>query len=330
MPGVGEAHRGAIFAASRAFPSRPGLVEEYRADAGRSWRLPRRPPRSPARCPSRGARRPCSAASSRSAAKCGRLASGSSANGGIVISPATRTGQRSRKPGSSSGRDAGLALLARDVDLDQHLGLRRAVALELRAAPSPTRRSGSARRAAGSGLTLRLWSWPMKCQRKRVGPGRGLGLELLRAVLAEQRDAGLGEHAEVLDVDVLDRGEQLDVAGIAARARARRRRSPRARGRRSRARAPASSARHTTPAWRPVTPPSRRWEKNSVVAAHRAQAGVVDRRRRRPRASAWRGDRGEVEVALADARARDVRERARGPPRRPRSSSRARSGRARR
>ena len=40
--------------------------------------------------------------------------------------------------------------------------------------------------------------------------GPGLDLELLRAVLADDRHPGLGEHAHLLGRDVLDRREDLD------------------------------------------------------------------------------------------------------------------------
>ena len=104
-------------------------------------------------------------------------------------------------------------------------------------------------------MTLRLWSWPMKCQRNAPGYAVGLRLQLLGAVLADERDAGLGERPQLLQRHVLDRREDLDAvrqlgadarevlahaAGVDA----------------------GDQARHTTPAWRPVTPPSRRWEKN--------------------------------------------------------------------
>ena len=83
----------------------PGLrlLVERRSRAGRSSRPPRRPPRSPGWCPSTAAARPCSAASSARRAKWRRLSSGSSANGGIVISPPTGTGQRSMKSARSAG-----------------------------------------------------------------------------------------------------------------------------------------------------------------------------------------------------------------------------------
>ena len=90
---------------------------------------------------------------------------------------------------------------------------------------------------------------------------------------------GLGEHAHLLGRDVLDRREDLDVLARRSRARTRARLSatrPRVE--------PADQLRHASPAWRPVTPRSRRWEKKRSRIARRAQAAVVDLlRRRRPR-----------------------------------------------
>ena len=75
--------------------------------------------------------RPLAAASSARRAKCGREASGSSANGGIVIRPDDADRAAGDEVGELGGRDAPLPLLFGDVDLDQHLGLGRAVAAEL-------------------------------------------------------------------------------------------------------------------------------------------------------------------------------------------------------
>ena len=57
----------------------------------------------------------------------------------------------------------------------------------------------------------------MKCQRKPAsGQAAALACELLRAVLAEDADARLGERPEVRLREVLHGGQQLDVAGVAA------------------------------------------------------------------------------------------------------------------
>ena len=90
--------------------------------AQRSSPPPRPRPASPGSCPSKAARGRARPPARARRAKCGRESSGSSLNGGIVISPTTRTGQRSMNAPRSSGVDAALALLAGDVDLDQDLG----------------------------------------------------------------------------------------------------------------------------------------------------------------------------------------------------------------
>ena len=109
-----------------------------------------------------------------------------------------------------------------------------------------------------------------------------LRLEVLEPVLADQLDAGLGERAHLV----------------------RRRRTwsrPGSRRPRPRARAPArgcarttsgsmpriSSAicSHATPAWRPVSPPSRRWEKNRSGLQLVQRPRALDLARRRPRPS---------------------------------------------
>src|SRR3954452_24571746 len=162
------------------------------------------------------------------------------------------------------GRDAGLALLARHVDLDEDLGVARAVALEL-----------SQRRVRGDGVDqlgvredlLDLAALELADEvPAEAGVLAVLGLEVLRAVLPEQGQAGLGEHADLVERDVLHRGEQFHLGRVAPRA-ARRVGDllANARGRRAHRAGLeyGDQARHTTPAWRPVTPPSRRWEKNS-------------------------------------------------------------------
>src|SRR5918995_617941 len=156
--------------------------------------------------------------------------------------------------GAELGRgDAGLGLLPRDVDLDEHLGVRRPVLAEL--AQRGVRGDGvdelDVREQVLDLAALELADEvPAEHARVRLG----LGGEVLRAVLAEQRHARLGEHPELLERDVLDRGQQLRVADLGA--------DPLgvlAHARRVEA---GDQARHTTPAWRPVTPLSARWEKN--------------------------------------------------------------------
>src|SRR5215208_3377571 len=165
--------------------------------------------------------------------------------------------------------DAGLALVPRDVDLDEDLGPRRAVLAEL--VQRGVRRDRVDQLRVREDL-LDLAALELADEvPAELGVGRGLGLELLSAVLAQQRQPGLVQDMEVLERDVLDGGEQLDLVGAAA-------------GLASgvvdlgpHALEPAphrldldavDQARHTTPACRPVTPPSRRWEKNSDGSAH--------------------------------------------------------------
>src|SRR5215218_6757210 len=85
--------------------------------------------------------------------------------------------------------------------------------------------------------------------------GTRLGLELLRAVLAEQGEPGFLERRHLLQRHVLDRrqdvhavadlgADSLEVVADAGGVE------------------PGDQARHTTPDWRPVMPRSRRWEKS--------------------------------------------------------------------
>src|SRR3954451_21020425 len=160
--------------------------------------------------------------------------------------------------------DAGLALLPRHVDLDEDLGLRRAVLPEL------AQRGVGGDRVDQLGVRedlLDLAALELADEvPAELGVGGRLGLELLGAVLPQQREPGLVEDVEVLERDVLDRREQLDVVSVAA-GLARRlgdlgthALEPAPHGLQLDA---ADQARHTTPACRPVTPRSRRWEKNS-------------------------------------------------------------------
>ena len=83
-----------------------------------------------------------------------------------------------------------------------------------------------------------------------------LGDEVLGAVLAAERHAGLDEHPDLLERDVLRRREHLDALAHLG-----------AHGGEVRAHdvglQPGDQLRHATPAWRPVRSPSRRCEKNS-------------------------------------------------------------------
>ena len=115
-----------------------------------------------------------------------------------------------------------------------------------------------------------------------------LGLEVLGAVLADARDAGVGERAEVLERDVLRRRDDLDVARVApplARAAAA--------AIRSRVEAPSRQPRDASlPAGGAVVAAVR----EEARVAHRAQPAVVDLLDAR-RAQPGRRDRLEVDVA---------------------------------
>ena len=153
-----------------------------------------------------------------------------------------------------------------------------------------------------------------------VAPALVLGDEVLLAVLADQRHPGLGQRPHLLQRHVLAsrRGSRPRARRARGRAPGWRRSSP-ARGRGS---APAPQAlpgsSQARPACRPVTPPSRRWEKKSS-GSQLVQRPAISirstpasrRRRRRPRRGRACGPRRSP---------RRGRKRPRGPPRRPRSS----------
>ena len=196
------------------------------------------------------------------------------------------------------GSDPGLGLLPRDVDLDEHLRLRRAVL------PEPAqRRVGGDRvdelHVREDVLDLAALELADEVPAERAGVRLGLGDEVLRAVLAQQRHARLGEHLELLERHVLDRGEQLGVADLRADALGV---LAHARGVEA-----ADQLRHTTPAWRPVTPPSARWEKNRSLRhiVHRPTSWTSAT----PASAELRGGDGlQGEVALPHAGAGHVRE----------------------
>ena len=120
-------------------------------------------------------------------------------------------------------------------------------------------------------LTLRLCRWPMKSHVKVSGQAAALRLEILGAVLADQRDAGLREHAHLLEGDVLRRRADLHRRRVAARllggADDPVPHALEVRPYPVGVEAP-SQLNHATPACRPVAPPSRRWEKNRSAGAH--------------------------------------------------------------
>src|SRR5438309_975284 len=120
-------------------------------------------------------------------------------------------------------------------------------------------------------LDLAALELPDEIPLKALTMGADLRLEVLCAVLADDADARLGQDVHLLDRDVLGRRAHLDRVGVAP-----------GMGRgagdlpadalevapHAASVEPADQLRHTTPAWRPVTPPSRRCEKNSPGLEH--------------------------------------------------------------
>ena len=289
VPGVAKCHTAAGFAPRPGIPLPNYACSEAEPRSfsgratcrgGRSSRPPAPRPPSPGSCPSRAASSPCSAASSARRAKYGRDASGSSLNGGIVISPLTRTGERAMKSPSASG--ATPALLASP------------------ASSTSTRISVSASRVAAELLERRVGGDrvdqpdqrqdPLHLAALQVAdevPGEGvavralLRLEVLEPVLADQLDPGLGEHRQLGRVDVLGRRQDLDLRAAALAHPFEVARAP-ARDRVPRIGSAIDGVGPDRPAWRPVRSPSRRWEKKSSGSqlVHRSDDLDLGRRRR--------------------------------------------------
>ena len=213
----------------------------------------------------------------------------------MVMRPTDGNGARSMNALELLRRDPRLALLAGDVDLDEELEPRRASCFSSSRSALSLPTEWMQRTSGAITLTLRDWSWPMKSHVK-CGVRRLLALELLRAVLGDGRDAGLHERGEVLELDVLDGGDDLHVLGLTGprglrhraisslhRLEVRRGRPPRLAPRDARLAA-------GPPAVAPVGEEERR------VAAHRAQPAVLDGLHaggEQPLA----GDRGQVDGA---------------------------------
>ena len=186
------------------------------------------------------------------------------------------------------------------------------------------------RRQSGSScLTLRLCRLPMKSHSKASPQRSCLAARSCWRFSPTSVDAGLGEGAHLLQRHVLGRGEDLDPGRRRARAPARgwRRSSP-GRGRGSGPALRPPSLEPDQPAWRPVRPPSRRWEKkssSSQLVQRPADLDALDP----GLAQQSPGDLGQVEhPARGDARRRGRRRR-RAPRRRPRSSRGRSRGRSR-
>ena len=190
-----------------------------------------------------------------SAAKCGRLPSGSSVKGGIVMRPLTVTGQRAMKSPSSLGRDPALALLPGRVDLDEDPRVGRPVLAEL-----------GERRVRGHRVDQ---------LHVREDDLDLAALELADEVPAEAPDGPRAlasrSWARFSPTSSMPASASLPSSSSATYLTAARICTPsgsssRTRATLSRTRAgvePGDQLRHTTPAWRPVTPPVRRCEKNT-------------------------------------------------------------------
>ena len=145
-----------------------------------------------ASCPSRAARgraRRPARPGGRSGGGCPRAAR---RTGGIVIRPVTGTGSARCSAASSPGSMPSFASSPATFT-----SIRTSRAGSARAGAARTRRppSGSAARSGAMSLTLRLWSAPMKSQVNSSPLALVLGEQVLRAVLPDQLDAGLGERA---------------------------------------------------------------------------------------------------------------------------------------
>ena len=314
----------------------PGAAQD-RTDSCRfaRWsRPPRRPRGSPARCPSRGARGRARRASSRSAANQRRLSSGSRRERRHRHQPRHRDGRARDERVELVGRDARLALLAGDVHLDQDAQARAralAVALEL-----AQRRVGGDRvdqphvrhdRAHAPALQL-----ADEVPLEQIAVRGHLRSQVLRAVLPDQADAGLGKRRQILaPARTWSRRAPRPGAGSpcgarAARAR-RRRRSPRARARGSRRMTCALAGRRSAQPCDPRLPARRaRLRGGARRSARRrscSRSHVAHLVRRRAASSR---SRAIARRSMLLARSMRAAERARAPRGRPRSSRRPAQG----
>ena len=233
---------------------------ERRAQAEDRRPFLRPPPPSPGSVPIERRSSPCSAASSRRRAKYGRDASGSSVNGGIVIRPADARRAARDERAELVRRDAALALPhPRKVHLDEDLGLRRRVALELGEHGVGRDRVDQAHQRQDA-LDLAALQVADEVPGEAIAPALALRLQVLQPVLADQRRPRPrpGRPSRPRARTWSPRGSPPPGRRL-ERTRSRLRRTP-DRGRRS---GSAIAVRQTSPAWRPVTPLSRRWEKKS-------------------------------------------------------------------
>ena len=308
-------------------PARACMREpDGRCRSARSSRPPRRRPRSPASCPStaRADRAPRRArAAPRTSGGCPRARS---ASGGIVIRPADGDRAALEERVELGRRDAALALLAGDVDLDEHA----------RARGGAWRRSCSSTESRADRvdeaherrdlLDLAALQVADEVPRERVAVRGDLRLEVLRAVLADDRRRRPRASAPSSSTgDVLHRRDELDVAASrparAAAAAIRSRTSARfARTRsavRPRPARPSARRRHAPhDAGLAAGPRRRRGGARRTACAARTSCRGRRRGPRRAPAGCELAARDVLEVGVVARRARRAavaRERARGP-----------------
>ena len=302
-----------------AFPAHPTCRASCRSARSLHLRLQRR--RSPATCPCSARCSPCSVGE---LAPGGRNAAGwprdPRANGGIVIRPTTLTGRELQVARQLVRGDPRLALLAGDVDLEQDLG-------RPASAWRSSWRSADSRRHRVDQLHVRhdLLDLARLQLADEVPAEVRVALAFASRSCARFSPSSVRpasrQHADLLERHVLDRGEDLDLGRVAPGVGDRLAHALEVRADAGGVEA-GDQARHTTPAWRPVTPWSRRWEKKRSLA-DRAQPDVVDLDA--VRLELLRGRRRRCRGCCAAPRVVGRRS-GRGPPRRPRSSSRGRSG----
>ena len=240
-----EGDRRRSWPASRRAPSPPA----------RSSRPPRPPPGSPGSSPSTAAVDRARPASSASAAKCRRLSSARSVNGGMVDRPVTGTGQRAMKSPSSAGTMPSLPSSPATLTCTSTSGA--GLVSSLRRTESDATEWIS-RTCGRHVLDLAALQLADEVPGEQVGVGRALVHQLLGAVHAHQLDSGLGQHRQLVGAHVLDRRQHGHaVADPLAHALEV---APHSVDLEPGERPPHVS--HTSPAWRPVIPWSRRWEKN--------------------------------------------------------------------
>ena len=226
---------------------------------------------------------------------------------------------------SRSGSTPPLLLLAGDVDLDQHLGLR-------------------GRRGARSCSSDRVAGDRVDQPHERQDPLQLAALQVADEVPGKARAEQLALRLQVLEAVLADQLDPRPRRGApspprrrtwsrrGSRPRARSAREPRSRfaraRRRGRCRGSAQPSIQTSPAWRPVAPGVAAVGEEELGLAARAEPAGLDLARPRPRASSRRATSGRSSIrpsAIPSPSARERREHLRRRPRSSRGRSRARS-----